>query len=268
VYSAARSSKGRTEAFEAFNLGSIPSLAAVDTQQSRSIAKILNKVMGDKSKKILIWLEAADEEYVAARTLIRLGFLTQGMILATTSVEKYLKALCIIQKIQFETTGKVGHSTLRLYDKLQHVFSKKPLSKDFLGVLDKVYQLRYPDSISAGYNLSLHQGKMLTALDEIVFQIRNGFKIAGSNGRLKFDVLLANLDQNLLNGNHSFGIFERAKAFSEPSTWYEMRVDNNLNFLESTYIQTADDDGKYSMKGMQIGRSVNEFTLQKPPVKK
>ncbi|HUX65780.1 MAG TPA: hypothetical protein VMV42_01405 [archaeon] len=48
---------------------------------------------GDRARLVLEWLSWADNDYIAARLLLRRRLLSQGAALANTALEKYFKAL-------------------------------------------------------------------------------------------------------------------------------------------------------------------------------
>lgn len=221
--------------------------------------------MQSKGEKIIIWLQIADDEYIAARTLLRQSILVQGTILAATAIEKYLKVVCLIYDISFKTQGEEGHNIINLYKKLSYVYSEKPLNKTYLEIINKVYKLRYPDKISEGFNIALHQGKMLIGLDETVHKIRTRINIFGAKKQLKFEGLLEEKNDFLLNGNYAFGTANREDAFNQPLHWYEMRILKNGDRLEVEYLSRAKDDGEYNIKGLRLGSSDKVFHLQEKP---
>ena len=224
--------------------------------------------MKSKEENIVIWLQTADEEYVAARTLLRQSFVVQGSILSASVIEKYLKVVCLIHDISFDKQGESGHNLIKLYDSLSEIYSEKPLNKSYLEFLNKIYKLRYPDKITEGFNAALHQGKSLVGLDETVFKIRSRIHISSSVQEVKFrfDHLFELKDDFLLNGNHTFGNANRADAFNQPLVWYEMRILKNGARLETHYLSKAKDDDEYCMKGLKLGSSNKEFHLQEAPI--
>lgn len=212
--------------------------------------------------KILLWLQIADDEYITSRTLLRQGFVVQGAILSASAIEKYLKVVCLIHEVEFEKQGQKAHDLLILHSKLKNVYSSNNLNISFLELLNKTYKLRYPDSVSNGFNIALHQGKTLVGLDETVYKIRHRINFVGLEHKLRFDLLLEGNDENLLKGNHAFGKAKRNEAFITPLTWYEMRILKNGVRIESGYTSTAKDDGVYNLKGLQQGSNDRTFHTQ------
>jgi len=223
--------------------------------------------MSNQQTDIIIWLQSADNEYIAARTLLRQGLILQGVILSASVIEKYLKAVHLINNVSFDTQGEKAHNVLNLYKNLPSVYSEKPLNESYLRFLNNAYKLRYPDKTPEGFNVALHQGKMLVGLDETVHKIRKRVQIKTSDGgdfKTMFDHLIEHKDDHLLNGNHAFGAASRESAFEQPLLWYEMRILKNGAWLEAHNVSLAKDDGNYDLKGLQKGSSDRQFILQAP----
>jgi HEPN domain-containing protein len=91
------------------------------------------------------FLKLAFSDYVAARVLISKGEVFNGMILASTSVEKYLKALLAIKGVK-----KPVH--LSEFDKLKQLLSVNDiivlnnLDEKFIRLLGTIYNFRYYDN--------------------------------------------------------------------------------------------------------------------------
>ncbi len=224
--------------------------------------------MSNQVNEIIAWLQLADDDYIAARTLLRQGFLVQGAIFSHSSIEKYLKLVHRIQNISFKTRGEKAHNLLKLYEKLKKNDSRKDLNESYLSLLVKVYKLRYPDRLNEEFNLALHQAKTLVGLDETVFKIRSRIQIKGADPDrpFEFEKLISENYEPLLQGNHSFGKAKRADLFKEPLLWYETRVLKNGNWMKATYVATAKDDGNYDLEGLRRGSSDREFILQNAPI--
>ena len=121
------------------------------------------------------WLRWADQDYVAARTLLLKGLLVQGCGLANTAVEKYFKAVLVLNGSS-SPKGVRGHDVVHLYEKLPSAGIDRGLNIDFLRVLLKAYRMRYPDDLEVGFNIALEQVKVLAEIDTAVHAIRKGFQ--------------------------------------------------------------------------------------------
>ncbi|HEY1757857.1 MAG TPA: hypothetical protein VGG72_20980 [Bryobacteraceae bacterium] len=57
--------------------------------------------------EVVQWLNWADQDYLAARSLLARAFLLQGAILANTAIEKYIKAVLTHRAFHFLRDGEV-----------------------------------------------------------------------------------------------------------------------------------------------------------------
>lgn len=221
--------------------------------------------MQNKTGEIIVWLGLADDDYLAARTLLRQGLVVQGSIFSAFAIEKYLKTVHLIHNKEFATFGKKAHDVCHLYKNLKDLlYKEKPLNESYLKALNRAFRLRYPDKLEKEFNIALHQGKMLVGLDETVFKIRNRIKFQGAEKQSKFDLMVTENDPHLMQGNHAFGTAKRNEVFSQPLIWYEMRVLKNGVWLQIYNQSTATDDNKYDLNGLCHGNSDKQFVLQAP----
>ena len=93
---------------------------------------------------------AAYDDYLASRFLLNNGFALQGATLASTAIEKYLKALLTCQGVSF---SRVHLDNLV---KLEAAFAATPFhailtffDQNFLTVITTVYSFRYLDNIKS-----------------------------------------------------------------------------------------------------------------------
>lgn len=115
------------------------------------------------------------KDYIGARCLLRDGHLYQGAVLASTAVEKYLKAVLLI-------FGEKGHGHL---DKpgLWKLFQSSGtdlisvLNHEFIQFLGKAYRLRYVDDIKSDIGIAIEQYKVLAELDFSISQIASRLTI-------------------------------------------------------------------------------------------
>lgn len=208
---------------------------------------------GSAARETIIWLGWADNDYIAARTLLLQHSIIQGCAFANTAIEKYLKTIFLIEGKSFPKT----HNISDLYRKI--VTTKKDLgvNTEFLDLLVKCYKMRYPDDLEVGYNIALVETKILAELDYSVFKIRKGFKFNNGNKpiKTKIDLLTDNKSDELLKNNCYFGITDRKELFEKDSFCYELRVLGENQIIEATYMTTGiDDDGKFNLEGLKPGK--------------
>lgn len=214
--------------------------------------------------QVIQWVGWADEDYLAARGLLLRGFLLQGTILANTAIEKYLKGALVARKVTFRTT----HNVTDLYGALKSSGTVATVNLGFLKTLGKAYKLRYPDDLSAGFNIALAQAKILAELDSTVRALRERFVFQRTDNRAvttKLDYLLANNDPVLLERNIAFGGYARAELFAHTHC-YEMRVCDDGSILEAKYeAGPISDDGVLDAEGLRPGPSIDQMNLSHIP---
>jgi hypothetical protein len=208
-----------------------------------------------ETARIVEWLTWADKDYVSARPLLLADLLIQGAVLSNTAIEKYFKTICFMGKVTFP---KACHDIPKLYEILVSRRIDLGLNQEYLGLLSKVYELRYPDNLDSGYNISLSQAKLITELDSTVFKIRKGFGFKGASGEkvgTYFDHLLELQNKILLDCNCSFGVAAREDIFKEKNSCYELRVLDNGTIMEAEYRTTGvKDDGVFDVVGLKPGK--------------
>jgi len=130
---------------------------------------------GQTARNTAQWLRWADQDYLAARTLLLKGLIVQGCGLSNTAIEKYLKTLFVLKGLRVPK-GRDGHDVPVLNEGLIGAGVDLALNKEFLKILAKSYRLRYPDDLEVGFNIVLEQTKIIAELDKTVHEIRKGFQ--------------------------------------------------------------------------------------------
>lgn len=169
------------------------------------------------------FLNLAFKDYLAARVLIVNRLLLQGAILASTSVEKYIKALIWLRGNRLEGHLKTAHlnSLKNKYPALAQV-----LNHDFLQLLNKAYNLRYLDEVKKNFNLVIADREFLAELDFTVAAIQKGLRVSrdGKPAKLEYDQAIQERDPRLLTSNFLFDNVEKQSFVSkEPQVVYEIR---------------------------------------------
>lgn len=223
----------------------------------------LRTIGGQHAQTLLDWLSWADNDYVAARRLLLDKLLVQGTSLTCTALEKYLKAVL----------ASKGKAIPRLHDPHRLYLETGPdpnlrLDEDFLAMLSKAYELRYPDELQAGYNVVLSQALIMSALDESVSQITKGFSIRKGSGdelQRRLDILLQGKDPRLLASNTALGTLTKDELFAMPSAVFEMRILSNGTRIEIEYTTTRIDNRSFSRDAF-VQLNEKQFQLVYPPL--
>jgi hypothetical protein len=137
------------------------------------------------------------------------------------------------------------------------------LNESFLRLLKKAYQLRYPDDLEVGFNLSLNQSKVLVELDRSISEIANRFEFRDDDKRLLIDQSALKSEPKYSERNLTVDPSLKESLFNQPSRSYDYR--NVLPiFLEADYISpNVPDDGNFDVEGVKIGPN-SGFILGQP----
>ena len=223
----------------------------------------MNPVRSPKGFEILQWLSWADRDYVAARQLLIAGLLVQGTALATTAMEKYLKAIFV------HATLKVprSHKPSDLYFQIKNLGTLS-LNEGFLRVITKGYELRYPDDLQPGFNISLNQALLLIALDQAILEVLQRFKFEkdGKQVPLLVERAISENDRRVLDGNAALGTVAKSQLLENPSYCFEFRVLINGAVMEAHYVTAkVEETDDFEKEGLSQ-KSDKEFILTSHPM--
>src|SRR3989344_14634 len=233
--------------------------------------QITPKTIKDPEKKrdVIGWLNLADDDYLAARVLIDNGMLVQGAILSATSIEKYLKMIGQVHAVKFVLRGD-PHNVMDLYKSHKSNGATFNLNEDYLEFLVKIYKFRYPDKLEPDFSFAINQSKLIAALDESVYTLRNRLKIINDKGEeqknSRVHEMIKSNDLRLTRMNHTFGSVKREDLFAKPSVWHEERFVNGKTWMGAHYTAQVEDDGRYNLLGMEQGENERQFTLKSEPI--
>jgi len=191
-------------------------------------------------KEVATWVGLAEADYLAARSLLLPKeppwLMAQGVGLANTAVEKYLKTIIGLRNLKIKKTHQVD----KLYNELLPYEPRLKINEEFLRFLSKAYLLRYPDDLLEGFNISIVQSKTLTELDETIYKIAAGLvivdKTTGKRVQTLLDECVAKKDPRLMELNVAFGGCIRSEVFSALKQHYEIRILSGGTILEAQYL--------------------------------
>lgn len=219
--------------------------------------------IGQHAQELLDWLFWADRDYLAARRLLTDNLIVQGASLANTALEKYLKAVLAVEG----TTVPRTHDPLSLYRKTRPGGTLR-LNEEFLKLLAKAYELRYPDNLEVGYNIVLSQALILIALDEAVFEITRRFTFRRPDDKPAhrlLDSLVEARDVRIFHMNVALGVIAKDAALQVPSRVFEMRILPNGTRMEIDYSTARIDNTAFDCAGfVQINEK--QFQLAFTPI--
>ena len=197
------------------------------------------------------YLDIGFRDYIAARVLINNGILLQGAILASTSIEKYIKAILMLNKIashkhlNMDLCGKLKNFDQALYS---------ALNESFLEMLIRCYKLRYIDDAPDHFSIVLIQFPLLAELDYTISKIEEKIHIYqdGKKLVLSYRQMWNNKNPEFTTNNYVYlGISKNSFIETQESKVYCMRLDPNFGFprsnIETYYTaERQPHDGNFS----------------------
>ena len=160
-------------------------------------------------------LSTGYDDYIAARVLLNKDYHIQGLTLASSAVEKYLK---VILAVNGKTKKEMGVHLDR-WDKLEsmikdcYTYISKFLDERFLGVLGKAYQARYYDNLNAPIMISFFKNQLIGELDYTVSFIEKIVTLKGDQGielKTPYQFAVAGKEPDLFENNYVLnGILKR-----------------------------------------------------------
>jgi hypothetical protein len=196
-------------------------------------AKTLDKP--DRVKHVRSFLSDSMDDYIASRVLFSAQLPQQAAILASTAIEKALKAVLALRGNECHGHLQKAHwNGLKNFDPALY----EKLNPDFLKLNQKAYSLRYTDDLPPSFNLVIATREFLAELDVTMASIQTKFKFEekGKTRHTQYQNLVSTRDPRLLSENHLFsGEPKEDFIYNTPQFIYEVRSDGARGLFEVTY---------------------------------
>jgi HEPN domain-containing protein len=200
----------------------------------------------ERVKKVMDFLDAAFKDYIAARVLLLDDLLPQAAVLASTAIEKYLKAL-----LAFRGNESHGHLKAAQFNALKNFDPEfaKQLNPQFLELLQKCYKLRYPDDLPTGFNLLIADREFLAELDLTALTLHHSFNLKRDQQPLPtaFTQAKQNGDRRLLDDNFILNEIDKQEFIGAAAQrCYAVRNRGAAGSLEALFtITPRPSDGQF-----------------------
>lgn len=236
-----------------------------------------SKQMGNPifGKKTAEFLDIAFKDYLAARVLINSGLLSQGAVLSSTAVEKYLKAI-----LAFRGNEARGHLSEKHFRAAINFDARlaSSINGEFISLLQRCYSLRYVDNLPPEFNLVIASREFLAELDHTAVLIQESFKIKmdGEPAKVSYARARAGGDSRLYLDNYTLtpaaitmqeplSRLKQVFIEAEPQRIYEVRNCSFRGLLEAEYHSTPRrSDQKFLREGWvpaDEARSAYRFSM-------
>lgn len=213
-------------------------------------------------KKINDFLDVAYKDYVAARVLLLADLLPQAAVLASTAIEKYIKAI-----LAFRGNESHGHLKAAQFNALKNFDPQlgQQINSQFIDLLQKSYRLRYLDDLAPGFNLVIADREFLAELDWTAMTIHARFHqtVNGKTMESTLERQTTAKDHRLLTHNHvAAGQAKQDFIAQEPQRVYAIRRFTDGTHIESTFtITPRTSDGAFMRPGIVPNGDGNSFFL-------
>ncbi len=187
-------------------------------------------------------LDLGYRDYIAARFLLNNEFVIQGLTLASTAVEKYLKAI-----IELTCKKKERYSFhLDRIEELQGLLTKnyRDITQDFdpvfLDILVKVYKIRYYDSIKEPILIGFYLNQFIGTLDETIHSLEKLVE-----DKTPYKRAAENKDSHLYENNFILKKKNKKAFMEKPDIGFSVRINIGAFVHGETIIKGENISNKY-----------------------
>lgn len=186
----------------------------------------------DNNSKAVSLISLGYNDYISARYLIHGGYIIQGVTLASTAVEKYLKAILAFHGKEKKDMGV----HLDKLDKIQKLLSEcyfdvtKKIDNRFLKILGDAYKIRYYDTLKEATTIGFFINQFIGELDfivnyietKVIKGIHNG---DGNNISTQYNRDINNKNKDLLLNNYLLSGITKREHMEKVDNGYVIFLD-------------------------------------------
>jgi hypothetical protein len=195
---------------------------------------------------------SAFDDYIAARFLLLNKHSLNGVILASTCVEKYLKAMLVSLNIEFRNLHLDRISDIQqLFANTQYNVIFHYVDPRFLDLLSLGYRLRYYDNIKQKTTIGFATHQVLGELDNFICVLEQltTMKLNGKSSPTPYQRAINNGDLAVLDQNYVIKKIDRQTYYEQETYMFGLHID-------------PDRSGPLSIKGERIKPPYNgQLTL-------
>lgn len=171
--------------------------------------------------------DLAYRDYIAARFLLNNEFVLQGLNLASTSVEKYLKSIIVFHSTEnknyryhFDNIEKLKNVLSNIYD----ITAK--FDPVFLSVLQKAYKIRYYDHLKEPILIGIYLNQFIGELDATIYELET-FIMKTQNNNSRFTNYWRAIDKkdpNLFINNYLLNQQDKKEFMESPGFAFSIHI--------------------------------------------
>lgn len=196
------------------------------------------------------WLmDLGYRDYIAARLLLNNHLIIQGLTLASTSVEKYLKALIVFNLNEKENY----YYHFDRFEKLKNILTK--VNNDitvefdpvFIEILENAFKIRYYDRVEKPIFMSFYINQFIGELDYTIDYIER-FITNTQNDRKSmstYNRAIKNNDSNLYKNNFILSKENKKDFMEKPDVGFSIHIQIGSVVQEEKIIKGGSTKNKY-----------------------
>ncbi|HMK04264.1 MAG TPA: hypothetical protein VK489_08740 [Ferruginibacter sp.] len=161
-------------------------------------------------------------DYVAARVLLNNKLIIQGITLASTAVEKYLKAVIVLtlkEKERFNYHFDRIEKLQDILDRNHHDITKN-FDPVFLSILEKAFKIRYYDGLKKPVTISFYLNQFLGELDQTIYNLEKLINLG-----LAYSQAVKSKDPHLFENNFILRKQDKKEFMEKPDTAFSVYID-------------------------------------------
>lgn len=188
-------------------------------------------------------------DYIAARLLLNNHLLVQGLTLASTSVEKYLKAIIVFNLKKREKY----HFHLDRFESLKELLNKVnndvtvEFDSVFLNILQDAFRVRYYDKINEPIFMGFYINQLIGELDYTIDFIERFIANSQNDGKSmsKYFDAIRNNDPHLYENNYILGEENKKEFMEKIDTGFSIYIHTGSEFHEEKIVKGGSTQNEY-----------------------
>lgn len=181
-------------------------------------------------------------DYIAARFLLNNEFIIQGLTLASTAVEKYLKAIIVFnlkEKERYDYHFDRLSKLKTILDKNYYDVTQK-FDPVFINILEQAYKIRYYDKLEEPIKIGFFLNQFIGELDSTIHFLET----IDSPGLL-YTQAIQNKDPNLYQNNFILNKQDKKEFMERPDTAFAIHIEIGSSLQRENKIIGRDIVNKY-----------------------
>lgn len=186
-------------------------------------------------------------DYIAARFLLNNHFVLQGLTLASTAVEKYLKALIVLSSKEKENY----YHHFDNFKKLKALLSKnncdvtEKFDPVFLNILENAFKIRYYDKLKKPIFIGFYINQFIGELDDTVRLMETSVFKTQVN-ETPYQRAVHNNDPNLYHNNFTLSNQSKKDFMEKPDDGFSIYIRSGSVVNEEKIVKGGNITNQYN----------------------